>query len=267
MKVNKVILASNNNDLYYPFWNILSKLYKTKFGIDPVLIFLGTEEEKLACELSSEYGEIILCDIKVEGKLAWECTWALFYFTKFFLDDNCLIMGIDQIPTGTYFFDLIKDIEDDSYIMLTDDAYKNSLPTWENGGISPSAYHVAKGRVFNEIYKFEETFEQELDKIRQLNLKTMWAKETGSETWGYDETYSSMILFKNKENFNIVGLSKNQEFIHRRIDCYRNIEVNYNTQALNNNFYIECHSCRPYKKHKNWIDTLVNNIPNFINKN
>ena len=116
MKVNRVILSSNNNDLYYPFWNILSKLYKTKFGIEPVLIFLGTEEEKLECGLSDEYGEIIIYDIKVEGKLAWECTWALFYFTKFFPDDNCMIMGIDQIPTGTYFFDLIKDIDEEYYL-------------------------------------------------------------------------------------------------------------------------------------------------------
>ena len=70
MKVNRVILSSNNNDLYYPFWNILSKLYKTKFGIEPVLIFLGTEEEKLECGLSDEYGEIIIYDIKVEGNLS-----------------------------------------------------------------------------------------------------------------------------------------------------------------------------------------------------
>lgn len=266
MKVNRVILSSNNNDLYYPFWNILSKLYKTKFGIEPVLIFLGTEEEKLECGLSDEYGEIIIYDIKVEGKLAWECTWALFYFTKFFLDDNCMIMGIDQIPTGTYFFDLIKDIDEESYIMLTDDAYKTSGLTWENGGISPSAYHIAKGKVFNDIYKFEDTFEEELDKIKKLNLKTMWANETGTKTWGYDETYSSMILFNNKEKHKIIGLSKNTEFTQRRIDCFRNIEVNYNIDALRNNFYIECHSCRPYKEHKIWIDNLVNNIPNFIIK-
>lgn len=266
MKIDKVILSSNNNDLYYPFWNIISKLYKTKFGIDPVLIFLGSEEEKIACELSSEYGEIIVCDIKVEGKLAWECTWALMYFTKLFLDDNCLIMGIDQIPTGTYFFDMIKDIDDDSYIMLIDDAYQSSVPTWENGGVSPSAYHIAKGRVFNSIYKFEDTFEKELNKIKKLNLKTMWGKETGIETWGYDETYSSMILFDNKEKFNIVALSKFSDLSSKRIDCYRNIEIDYNIELLKNNYYIECHSCRPYKEHKNWIDNLVDNIPYFIKK-
>jgi hypothetical protein len=150
--------------------------------------------------------------------------------------------------------------------MLTDDAYKSSGLTWENGGISPSAYHIAKGSVFNDIYKFEDTFEEELDKIKKLDLKTMWAKETGTETWGYDETYSSMVLFDNRERFNIVGLSKNSEFSQRRIDCFRNYEILYNIEALKNNYYIECHSCRPYKNHKIWIDNLVDNIPNFINK-
>lgn len=266
MKVDRVILSANNNEMYYPFWNVVSRVYKTKFGIEPVLIFLGTDEERTSCDFSEEYGQVITYDIKLEGKLAWECTWALFYFTKFYLDDVCLIMGIDQIPLGTFFIkDVIEDLSDDSYVMLTDDAYKHTkFKTWENGGISPTAYHIAKGETFNKIYKFEDTFENEISKIELLNLETMWEADTGSSKWGFDETYSSKILFENKNNFKIIGLSKNHEFNSRRVDCYRNIEVNYNLEALKSNYYIECHSCRPYSKHKNWIDNLVNNIPEFI---
>jgi hypothetical protein len=266
MKIDRVILCANNNEMYYPFWNIVSKVYKTKFGIDPVLIWIGNEQEKIDCELSEEYGEIIICDYKVEGKLAWECTWALFYFTKLFSDEVCLIMGIDQIPLGTYFLkNIIEDLSDDSYIMLTDDAYASTrFKTWENNGISPTAYHIAKGKLFNEIYKFEDTFENEIKKIQSLNLETMWFADTNSKTWGFDETYSSKILFENKNNFKIIGLKKNHEFNSRRVDCFRNVEVNYNLQALKSNFYIECHSCRPYSEHKMWIDNLVENIPFFI---
>lgn len=266
MKVEKVILSTNNNEMYYPFWNIVSKIYKTKFGIDPVLIFLGTEEEKKQCDLSEEYGEIIIQDIKIDRPLAWECPWSCFFYTKMFPNETCLIMGIDQIPTGTYFIrDIIKDIPDDYYIMLTDDAYLQSpFKTWEVGGISPTAYHIAKGKIYNDIYKFEDTFEEEIAKVESMNLLTMWGKETGDEKWGYDETYSSKILFENKNNFNIKGLSMNTEFNRRRIDCFRNYEISYNIDALHQNFYIECHSCRPYKLHKNWIDTLSNNIPSFI---
>ena len=266
MKIDKVILCANNNETYYPFWNVVSKVYKTKFGIDPVLIWIGNEQEKIDCKLSEEYGEIIICDFKAETKLAWECTWTLFYFTKFFPDDVCLIMGIDQIPLGTYFLkDIIKDISDDAYVMLTDDAYSlTEFRNWESGGISPTAYHISKGRIFNEIYKFEDTFENEIKKIQSLNLETMWFTETKSTTWGFDETYSSQVLFGVKNNFKILGLKKFDDLNRRRIDCYRNVEVGYNLQALKSNFYIECHSCRPYGQHKTWIDTLVDNIPEFI---
>ncbi len=266
MKIDRVILSANNNEMYYPFWNIVSKVYKTKFGIDPVLIWMGSEQEKIDCNLSEEFGEIIICDFRVEGKLAWECTWTSFYHTKFFKDDVVMLMGIDQIPTGTYFLrDIISDLPDDSYVMLTDDAYIGSKWTkWDVGGISPTAYHIAKGDTFNKIYQFEDTLDKELEKINNLNLETMWAEETNNLKWGYDESYSSKVLFNNKHNYNIIGLSKNREFNMRRIDCYRNIEVPYNIEALKNNFYIECHSCRPYKNHKKWIDTLVENIPKFL---
>jgi hypothetical protein len=263
MKIDKVILCTNNNEMYYPFWNIVSKVYKENFNIEPVLIFLGTEEEREKCDLSEKYGQIITYGIETNDTLSWECTWALFYFTKYFKDDVCLIMGIDQIPLGTYFLrDLIEEIPDDHYVMLTDDAYSSTkFKTWRDGGISPTAYHISKGYMFNNIYQFENSFEEEIRKIESLNLETMWAKETGNVKWGFDESYSSKILFEKKDLYPIIGLSKNNEFIRRRIDCYRNIEVNYNINYLKSNLFIECHSCRPYKIHQRWIDNLISNIP------
>jgi hypothetical protein len=41
MKIDRVILVSDNNPLYYEFWTDLSFTYKEKFGIKPTLIFFG----------------------------------------------------------------------------------------------------------------------------------------------------------------------------------------------------------------------------------
>ena len=60
MKVDRVILVTNNNSLYYDFWNNLSFTYKEKFGITPTLVFFGEKEELDSTNLSQEYGEIIL---------------------------------------------------------------------------------------------------------------------------------------------------------------------------------------------------------------
>ena len=82
-------------------------------------------------------------------------------------------MGIDQIPLGTYFIkECIESVEDDKYVMLIDNQYTLEGKTkykWDEGGFSPSAYHIAKGRTFNEIFEFEDSFESEILKLKDNN--------------------------------------------------------------------------------------------------
>ena len=262
MKVDRVILVTNNNPLYYDFWNNISYTYKVKFGITPTLVFFGKKEELDLLNLSTEYGNILTQD-KIENIPDWQYTWALFYFTKFYPNETCAVMGIDQIPLGTYFLkDSIDIIDDNNYVMLIDNFYKFTRQhpnKWDEGGFSPSGYHIAKGKTFNDIYEFEDTFEKEIHKVHNLKINTMWGDQ-----WGTDEAYSCNKLMKFKDRDRISDLSKTEEFLNKRIDCHRHIEVEYDLNLLKNNGYIECHSCRPYHQHKNYLDNLFNNIPKFI---
>lgn len=262
MKVDRVILSSNTDKNYYEFWNQLSYTYKEKFGIIPTLIFFGTEEEFENLGLSKEHGDVFF-EQTIQEIPNWQYTWVLFYYTKFFPNETCVIMGIDQIPLGTYFLkDIIENIDENDYVMLTDDHYVKTNQTnydWSLGGFSPSAYHIAKGYVFNEIYKFEGSFKSEILKIKNLKVKTMWEDE-----WGTDEAYSSSVLFNYSNREIIKCFSKSVELVQRRIECYRSNEPLYVLNSLQKNHYIECHSCRPYSSHKNYLDTLFNNIPKFI---
>lgn len=261
MRVNRVILVSNDNPMYFQFWNKLSYTYKIKFGINPTLIYFGQKDDLTKLNLLEDYGEIIVYD-NLKNIEPWQYTWALFYFTKRYLNDVCVIMGIDQIPLGTFFLkDCVEHIDDYNYVMLIDNQYKleNKHPKkWDENGFSPSAYHIAKGSTFLDIYKFEETFEDELKKISEHNLPTMWGNR-----WGMDEAYSSHILMNYEDRKRIYDLSKTYDFLNRRIDCYRNIEVPYDINLMNQNFYIECHSVRPYSNHTKYLDKLFSDIPNF----
>ena len=58
MKPTKAIIASDNNPIYYPFWNTVSKYWKEVIGIDPVLIFVGKESPS-TLGLSDKYGEVV----------------------------------------------------------------------------------------------------------------------------------------------------------------------------------------------------------------
>lgn len=262
MKIDRVILSTNNNPTYYQFWNPLSKLYKENFGIIPTLIFLGSESELESLSLSREYGDIIRQDIVPSKDVSWTTTWSLFYFTKKFPNDICLINGIDQIPMGSRFLiDIIKEINDEKYVMLIDNAYKimNKRKDWSEGGHSPSAYHIAKGKIFDKVYSFEETFADEIKKIEGSSLNSMWG------TWGMDEAYSSQVLYSKKNEIEIECLSKFGEILGGgRLECQRSLEVPYDLEKLRNNGYIECHSCRPYLTHKKYLDGIFDNVPKFV---
>lgn len=259
MKIDRVILTSNNNPNYYHFWNIVSKIYKNNFNIIPTLIWFGEEEEFEKLNLEKSHGEIIFQKPHPEYHVGWQTTWALFYFTKFFKDEVCLTMGIDQIPLSTKFIrDLIEQIEDDKYVTLIDDAYHTHW-TLQNG-VSPSAYHIGKGKIFDEIYKFENTFYNEVEKV-YLSKDAFWS--TGEDKWGIDESYSSKKMRQYEKIKDIVSLSKFGLLRDRRIDCHRNLEPIYDIELLEKGFYSEIHLCRPYTNHKEYIDKLVNQIPKF----
>lgn len=259
MKIDKVILTCNYNSLYTGFWNPLSRLYKVKFGIDPVLVFLGTEEELQNSKLNEDYGQIIRHDNVKSPNVNWTTTWALFYFTQKFPEDVFLIMGIDQIPMGTKFIEnYISEFGNDDYVMVINDAYEHNgfSKCWSKGGISPSSYHIAKGKTFKEIYKFEETFQSEISKIESLH----------GSNWGVDEIYSSKILFESK-NPKIKNLSKFGDLMRGgRLECYRTEHTIYDLDKIKRNEYIECHACRPYQDHKQYLDKLISDIETHLIK-
>ena len=44
MKINYVLMGSNQNPMYLDFWPIVSKIWKENFNIIPVLGLIGNEE-------------------------------------------------------------------------------------------------------------------------------------------------------------------------------------------------------------------------------
>ena len=50
MKLDKVIMSCNDNPYYSDFWPLVSKVWKEKIGIDPVLVYVGD-----ASNISTEY--------------------------------------------------------------------------------------------------------------------------------------------------------------------------------------------------------------------
>ena len=256
MKIDRVILSSDNNPLYYNFWNPLSKVYKTKFGITPTLIWIGTKAEATKAKISTEYGDVKYVAKNKNYPVPFQTTWALFWATQFYKKDVCWIMGIDQVPLSRLFIDKVKDLADDDYAMLISDAYRPQ--NWEKTA-SPSSYHVAKGSTFLKVHKFHKTFSTEIKKVVDSGVKAFWEDTAGR--WGMDESYSCHMLREARDTVNIVGFKCFDELVERRIECERHKETPYNLNKLRQGWYSESHMCRPFTNHSAYLNNLFNDIP------
>lgn len=258
MKINRVILASNFNPTYYHFWNPLSKVYKEKFGINPTLVWLGTEDEMKEAGISEEYGDVIIQEPHPEYPVPFQSTWALFWATQFYKDDVCIIMGIDQVPLSRMFFDMVEPLNIDDYAMLIADAYR---PHYWTETASPSSYHVATGESYCKVYGFEKDFKDEVEKVVNSGVKAFWEDTAGR--WGIDETYSCYKLREGKVN--VVAIDNFSLLCERRIECERHKETPYDLEKLKQGWYSESHLCRPFTNHVNYITNLFNSIPCYTN--
>lgn len=272
MQIKHVILATDTNPTYYQFWNPISKIWKTKFNISPVLVFIGTDKDKENCELSEEYGTIFVQPPVPGIPTAWSATWSLYYYTQFFLNDVCLIMGIDQIPLSTAFIkDKIKNIDEDSYVMYIADAYDGPGDVWKRTPTSreigrfPTAYHAAKGKLFKKIYNFENTFEDEIRKLNSMNNLPYSTSPDLPVKWGIDESYASHKLrefYQNTPNNKIISLNLINELSLKRIDRANlsGVFSEKTKKKLQEGYYVEAHMPRPLNQNLHLLQFLIDNI-------
>lgn len=258
MKVTRVLLAATDNSIYWQFWNPISKVYKTKLGINPTLIWLGHADDMERLGLSKEHGDIIVQEPIAGTPIGWQAAWAIFYFMKFFPKDTFCTMGIDQVPLGpTFIREIIGKFYENEYVMLADDAYAKSH--WETGGTSPTSFHICKGEVADSVYGFEKTFAMEIDKILKSGVQAYYDQTT---KWGLDESYASHKLRQYRDDGRSIKSLRMFDYIcSRRIECARVNETGYDDARLRAGWYGDAHLCRPVSDHSVYIGALLDKIP------
>ena len=112
MKIEKVIVASNENIEYLSFWPLFKKVWKN-MGFDPLLIYTSKEPTSICNDPDVRFFNTG----KIDSGFVSRNIRML--YPALFPNDICLISDIDLIPLNkNYFEDRITNLNDKSELSI-----------------------------------------------------------------------------------------------------------------------------------------------------
>ena len=238
LKLDRVILACDNNANYTQFWPLAAQLWREIVGVRPTLAFIAPHD----VAIDETLGDVIRFE-PIEGvptSLYAQCIRLL--LPCLFPNDVCIISDIDTLPLQKEFFiKHITDINDDCFVVYRDRYYG-----WFEKRTYMS-YNAAKGSVWREIFHVYH-YEDIPPIIR--------AWERHGLGWSTDELLLYKYLRswgkKNKRRLKKLGFKPNKK---KRISFKENLS--HDIKRLSEADYIEINCPRPYESHKYKIDQIV----------
>lgn len=235
LKIDRVILSTNDNPNYIQFWPVAAKAWQEIVGVRPTLALIASKE----VQVDTRYGDVIRFEPIAGVSTAFYAQCVRLLLPALFPTEGCLLADIDMMPLQRKFFiDNIKKISDDAFVIYRDKAY------WFWKPRVYMCYNAAKGKVFQEI--FGATSYQDIPDIiarwHQLGLG-----------WSTDERLLYTYLKswkKRKTNLAKLGYSKNT-------NCRIERRLIYDSEKILKNRYIEMNCPRPYTVHKGKIDAII----------
>lgn len=248
MKIDKVIHSCDDKDFYLDFWPIVSEIWRKKFNIEPVLLHFGSKNP------SEKFGTVIKMPAIDCVPINTLCQISRYWIPITDLNATWMTSDIDMLPISkNYFVDWLSGIDEDKWVHLNSDR-KEFHPNI----MYLCCYNIAKGKTFKDILYLPETFED------FVNLG-FWKENTHNYTpdglskplphWGADEMWSSKKLNQYSDQSRIVRKFRDCG----PHECHRidRIKWGWNDLGVISEDYYDCHAVRPYAKHKDSIDRLV----------
>ena len=232
-KIDRVIVSSDSNPYYLDFWPIVAKAWQ-HMGIWPTLALVADKNTKV----DETLGTVIRFDPIPDVPNGLYAQTVRLLVPAFFENEVLLISDVDMIPiNASYFTESVAPIKDTKFVVYRDCAYGMHANQY------PMCYNAAKGSTFKEIFAINS------QKDIPLIVKQWAKKDLG---WSTDERMLFFYLHQWKDfNTRCVRLAHT---VCQRID---RSNWNYDVQLLKKNYYIDCHSVRPYKQYKKEIDALL----------
>jgi len=236
----RVILSTNTNPTYFDFWPIAAKAWEKRIGLKPTLALICDED----VEVDESVGEVIRFQPIPGVPTSLYAQVVRLFLPVMYPDDVCIIGDIDMIPISkSYYMDRVTDLSDDVFVLYRDTCYPPDISWWT------IPYIAAKGSTYGEIFGLKS-----ISEIPQLIKK--WAAQ--GYGWHTDEILMTRCLKQwDAKTRKLVKLGSSDLLLEdgRRID-----RGNWQYDAdklVNEDYYVDCHSIRPYKDHKAEVDKLA----------
>lgn len=232
-KIDRVIISTNLNPMYYQFWPLVAKMW-SHFGIKPTLALIAPE----GTPIDTSIGEVYRFDPIPNLPTSTQAQAMRLLLPAYFEDEVCLISDIDMIPLNKqYFEESIKGLPDNAFVVYRDQAYGENFPQY------PMCYLAAKGKTFKDLFNIDS-----IHNIPRI-LQDWIARGYG---WQTDEK----ILYTTLNNW----AEKEKRFIklgHSGRPRVDRGDWQYDPLLVQKGHYIDSHLLRPYDQYKKEIDTLA----------
>lgn len=143
LRLDRVILATNENPEYLVFWPIAAQAWKKFIGITPTLVVVGNKN----LNVNTSLGDVIYFE-PIEGiPTSFQAQSIRLLLPALFPNEGCIISDIDQIPLNkNYFIHSIKNVPDNNFVI-----YRELISRQAENEI-PMCYVAAQGKIFQEIF-------------------------------------------------------------------------------------------------------------------
>ncbi|OUU28807.1 MAG: hypothetical protein CBC04_00685 [Verrucomicrobia bacterium TMED44] len=243
MKIDTVILSSNDNPDYIQFWPIVSEAW-TLMGIEPILIYTGEQKLKLKGNVISFYSKNMNSSFVSQN--------IRILYPSLLDGKTCIVSDIDNLPLSkNYFINSVVDFDSNSFIIYRPDACPPNMISM--------MWNAANSNTWKEIFSIDS--EKNIEKI----LKKWYTKKYTVEgaAWYTDQIklrkYVNKFAKKNKSR--IVELNDDElgfyRFNRNRLEKHLNM-INESPNLK----FTDFHMPRPFNEY----DELINKVFEYHKK-
>jgi len=235
MKIDRVVLSSNESKEYLDFWPLVSSAWK-KIGIEPTLIYTGKIPLKLENVININLPDVDTAFLAQNVRLL---------APSLFPEEVIIISDIDDMPLSkNYFQKNISVYENDQFIIYRPDAVPENMIS--------IMWNVAIGSTWSEIFNIES-----ISDIKKTLIDWYPANyKVRGDNWYFDQIMlkDKVELFKKKSSNRVVELS-DQLTGFNRLNRSK-LKRRFNQFYIDGNDYSDFHMPRPYSKYKKLINKV-----------